>query len=997
MNCPNCRTECFENAKFCHNCGTSLALKSKLSEEFSSTKILTDSGEGLSHAIRRLMPGAYIEKLLATKGMIEGERRVVTILFSDIKGSTSIAENLDPEEVLEIMNGAFEILIEPITRYEGTLARLMGDAILAFFGAPIAHEDDPDRACRAALDILEGAKIFGERLDREKGIKGFNVRVGINTGLVVVAEVGADLRVEYTAMGDAVNLAARMEASADPGTILISEETYKLINNKFVTDDLGPITVKGKTEPINVFRLLSPKKSISFHTQSKGLSSPMIGREADFQLIKTLIDNLYNGTGGIVSIIGEPGLGKSRLVAELHQSSSENIGWIEGRALAYTQGMSYWVARNILINLLNLNPESNATDVMIVLRKYVQTNCKDKFSEIYPFLSRFLNITIEDDFEQYLMSFDAETLQNQMYRAFMDFFKLTALNQPLVLVWEDLHWADQSSLNALDVILPLINEVPILFILIFRMNNGLIWNHHKRYLKTFSSKYEVIQLNPLSRDDSIKLLNNLLNAQNLPEDIHNQIIEKTEGNAFFLEEIARSLSDKGIVTTENGQMSIEKINEKLQIPNMLQSVIMARIDCLSAQNKTVLQTAAVIGRNFQKSVLSHVMEYSNIGSLSDDVLNELQHREFINRQSTVDNGELLPIKSQEFSFKHSLTHDVVYSSLLFSHRRKLHKFVGDAIEKIFSTNLDFLTTTLAFHFEKGGINDKAFHYFLKAAERAKNIYANNEAIISYQKALELSNDFEVEIDDLIHIHEALGDVYFLTAQYPSAIEHYNNAQELTEDKLIQSIIYCKCGQVFERWGRYEKSIEYFNSAFKGLDKNMNSIHAARIYAGLGMVHYRKGKIEDAANLNTKALEIMKKEGDERGIAETSNNLGIIYGKLGDFTLSLDFHQQCLGIWNTMNQTTGLASSYNNIGRVYQLQGNYERAIEHFNKSLELCQKTGNRHGLARTYDNLSQIYINQGEKDKAIMYTEKAMVILAEIGVDGSEMIPDIWLQSGVW
>ncbi len=258
--CPSCDTECLKDAKFCHNCGQSLLSKfgDNLSEQKSSS--LTNSRNNLE----RLMPKEYVDRLLRSKGKMEGERRVVTILFSDVKGSTSLAEDLDPEEVLEIMNGAFEMLIKPITRYGGTLARLMGDAILAFFGAPIAHDDDPYLACRAALDILDGAKTYSEKLQKDRGIEGFAVRVGINTGLVVVAEVGADLRVEYTAMGDAVNIAARMESTAEPHTILITEATKRLVQDKFNLKSMGPISVKGKAKPLNVFRLMNLKEGTNF-------------------------------------------------------------------------------------------------------------------------------------------------------------------------------------------------------------------------------------------------------------------------------------------------------------------------------------------------------------------------------------------------------------------------------------------------------------------------------------------------------------------------------------------------------------------------------------------------------------------------------------------------------------------------------------------------------------------------------------------------------------
>jgi len=292
--CPQCKTELPPHAEFCIACGTQLVTP--------PPEAMREPGLGrLTEALERLVPREFAERLLATRGQVGKERRMVTILFSDVKGSTAMAEDLDPEEVMEIMEGAFDVLIEPVYRYEGTVARLMGDAILAFFGAPIAHEDDPERACRAALEIIEGAQRYSARLEEERGIRGFNVRVGISTGLVVVGEVGSDLRVEYTAMGDAINLAARMESAAEPGTILVTEDTHKLIAPLFETEALGPTEVKGKTEPVAVYRVLTPKVAPVKPRGIAGLESPLVGREAQFRALQEAVERLQAGVGSIVT------------------------------------------------------------------------------------------------------------------------------------------------------------------------------------------------------------------------------------------------------------------------------------------------------------------------------------------------------------------------------------------------------------------------------------------------------------------------------------------------------------------------------------------------------------------------------------------------------------------------------------------------------------------------------------------------------------------------
>jgi class 3 adenylate cyclase len=289
---------------------------------------------------------------------VTGERRVITTLFFDVKGSTAMAEKLDPEEVMEIMNGAFEVLSEPVYHYEGTLARLMGDALLCFFGAPITHEDDPARACRCALDVLAAARQYAKRLEMERGIPDFNVRVGINTGLVVVGEVGADLRVEYTAMGDAVNLAARMESAAEPGTILITEYTHRLIHNAFDTESLGSMEIKGRSESVRVYRVLRARRDTGTARGIEGLHSALIGREAELGQLETALTELAEGQGSAAAVIGEAGLGKSRLVREARRSSPEGVVWVEGRCLPYTTRMSYWLAKDLLHQLIGVDAET---------------------------------------------------------------------------------------------------------------------------------------------------------------------------------------------------------------------------------------------------------------------------------------------------------------------------------------------------------------------------------------------------------------------------------------------------------------------------------------------------------------------------------------------------------------------------------------------------------------------------------------------------------------
>ncbi|MFN2244461.1 MAG: adenylate/guanylate cyclase domain-containing protein, partial [Anaerolineae bacterium] len=444
--CPGCGTELVPELRFCDVCGRELAASPLAHVEASGPP-------NVDQAIQRLVPKEYAERLLAARGQVSRERRTVTMLFCDVKGSTAMAEALDPEDVMEIMDGAFDVLIEPVYRYEGTLARLMGDAILAFFGAPIAHEDDAERACRAALDIVAGAQDYAERLERERGVQGFNVRVGIHTGLVVVGEVGSDLRVEYTAMGDAVNLASRLESAAEPGTVLISEATHRLVAPLFDTEALGPMEVKGRAEPVPVYRVSSAKRQPGKVRGVAGLESPLVGREAERKALAGALERLQAGVGGIATVVGEAGIGKSRLVAEARKGAP-HLRWVEGRCLSYGSSIAYLLWLDMLRGLLGIKPEDALEEVGAALQARVEALCPDRFEEVYPYLATMMSVPLETEVEARLSQLEGQELKAGTFRAVETLLASAARQGPVVLVGEDLHWADPTSVQLLEKLLP---------------------------------------------------------------------------------------------------------------------------------------------------------------------------------------------------------------------------------------------------------------------------------------------------------------------------------------------------------------------------------------------------------------------------------------------------------------------------------------------------------------------------------------------------------------
>jgi class 3 adenylate cyclase len=601
-----------------------------------------------------------------------GERRVVTILFCDVAGSTALAESMDPETWTGIMNATFEHLTEPVERYGGTVARLMGDAILAFFGAPTAHEDDPQRAVLAGLAIVENILPYREKLREEKGID-FNIRVGINTGLAVVGDVGSEAAGEYTAMGDAVNLAARMEQTAAPGTVQIAQDTYALVFPLFDFKELGGIQVKGKREPVLAYQVLGRKAepgSLRGLT-NQGISSPLVGRDSEFGSAQGAINRLMAGQGGVLFIQGEAGVGKSRLIFELHSSlENENsqLTWLEGHNLSYGQNISYWPFQEILRSYAGITEEDRETGSWRKLEAAIYELFEAETADILPYLASLLTIEVGDDYTERIKYLDGEELGRQVYRASRRFFQRLAEQQPLVLLFDDLHWMDASSAGLLEHLLTLVERVPILLCCLSRPDPN---TPASRLLDIVEEQYMhqliKIKLVPLSQNASRNLIQNLLEIDGLPEQTRQMILDKADGNPFYLEEIVRDLIENGALAQEasTGRWRATQGIDKVTVPDTIQGLLIARIDHLDEDLKQVLRRAAVIGRTFLYRILSAV--------LVDDQ-NLEQEMEHLQNVELVKEKQRIP--ELEYIFKHALAQEAAYESILLEERRKVHAQVG---------------------------------------------------------------------------------------------------------------------------------------------------------------------------------------------------------------------------------------------------------------------------------------------------------------------------------
>lgn len=763
MKCSNCGFENPAGARFCMNCGTSLAS--------------TPEDEERLARLRSAVPQPLAQKALAARGVLEGERRQVTILFADVVGSTAMAEKRDPEEAKVILEECLTLVMEQVHRYEGFVVNLMGDGLLAFFGAPIAHEDDSERGVRAALGIQESVRAYAQELEKAYGIT-LQVRVGLNTGTVVVGEMGSDLHMQYTAIGDSVNLAARVQAAAPPGEVLITGSTYRLVSRLFQFGALGEIEVRGREEPVEAYLVTGVITEPVRVRGIEGLRSPMVGRDQEREKLLAVVENLLAGKGQIVAVIGEAGIGKTRLVEEVREATAgKNILWLEGRALSYGQSLSLWMFQEVVRRYLGISEGESQALMRVKLKSRVRALFPDREAEILPYLASLLLVKLEGEMAERVADIHPEALKRRIFVVVGELFERVAREQAVVLVLEDLHWADPTSIELLKGLLASTDRAPIMLLCLLRPEREEpCWKAILEAQTRYPHRYTEIALQPLPAEESRRLVENLLALEELPKGIKGVILEKAEGNPFFLEEVIRALIEEGVLVQQDGRWRATARALSVEIPDTVQGVIRARIDRLPEEPKQVLQVASVIGKTFLYSLLERV---SQMDGMLGEHLATLQRLELIVEKAR--RPEL------EYIFKHVLTREVAYQGLLLERRREFHRRVAEAIESLFPDRLEEFQGMLGYHWSEAGEGEKAVKYLLQAGDRARLAYAYQEAEDYYHHALKhlrKAGDGEQVAKTLMK----LGLVYQISGNYERVTQCYEEAFRIWQPETPATVL-----------------------------------------------------------------------------------------------------------------------------------------------------------------------------------------------------------------
>ncbi len=1016
MYCSHCGSHNPDDAECCAHCAAPLNPRAADDATIHKLRQALDEAQASIERLCRYVPSVVAEGILHDQERLRGERREIAVLFADAVNFTHLSASLDAESVFNLINELLGRLVACVQRYGGLVDKFTGDGLMAVFGAPIAHENNAEMAVRAALDMQRAAAEFTPIAQAQLGAP-LEIRIGVHNGPAIAGILGTAEQAAYTVIGDTVNLAARLEAQATPGNILVSTQVYTRTQPFFSFQEKEAVAIKGVDQPIVTYEVTGKRTTPEATRGVMGVTRIFLGHDAELaQLRARLADFLDNRQGQLITVRGEAGMGKSRLVAEWLAHINPNAAQIwQGRGLPYVQGVGYGIFRSLLQNAIESYPPGKQWDSQI-------------YTAMTPFLKQILQLPLTPKEALSLKALTPENVKQLTALAMREWLIAEARQRPLILVLDDFHWADDLSRDLLKTLSHVAAEVPVIFCVITRTQAEAPFD-----APTPGLEFCLIDVNPLTQEQSYRLLAHTINLEGLSDSTINTILTRAEGNPFYIEEFARMLIEKGMLRLVGSQWQVISTVavEKLDVPTSLRGLMMARLDRLPENLRKVLRDAAVIGLQFDARILGQIEQHFHGVDNVAPALERLTEAGLIESR--------MHIGPHTYAFRHILTQETIYDSVLHAQRPELHRVVAEAIAALYPDDLHGQAEILARHYDLARVRDKALHYTLLAGDKARAHFANRKAAEYYSRVLQLSQHLNRCDSARWRAAVGLGDVQQHIGEYEEAIAFYQAALDEWKAAPVeaQAEVMLKLGRVWAQRGDIEEAEKWMRRALARLDDAPHpqpqieaeidaflgwiamrrgdlsgaqtvleqalelvnhTLHydvLSSILNRLGGVYYSQGNWERATHMVEQALALREEVGDILGVARSSNNLGILKRNSGDWKSALANYQRGLDILEEIGDTEGIAIAHTNIGNVYIDMGEWDKAEANLRHSFDIAQKIANPYEIAQAHLNLGRLYLAQNRLAESQQHLDAAIVLYKQAGARANPGLIDAYGVQG--
>ncbi len=890
------------------------------------------------------------------------------VLFAELCGIEELAKTLEIEDYAELHRTIFKKLDEAVLLYGGHIDKHEDKILMATFGVPTAHEDDPERAVRAAL--LMKTHISSMRTNINTPL---DIRIGINLGRVYAGEVGSRVKTEYTVLGEVVNLASRIKDKADVGQVLVSEEVYNIIKPIFEFSTPIRFQPQGVATEINVYPVVRLKTGFIKRRGIEGLSSPLVGRTEELGKLLALLNDLFNKKGNIVFVLGPAGVGKSRLIEELFTHSlsvslerAQKIDWYFGRCSPYSETI-YFPFLEIIKQMCNMETEDDDKTILEKLLHKIKEVLGEEAENVFPYIANAMKIKTNGKYENKIKYLKPDEIKLQTMVAISSLLQACAKKERVVYCIDDLYLADQPSLETLKFFFETDNDLSALFILISRPEKEKLFWKIKESIKQEHNAQELL-ITPLSPNHTYELTKSLLKIPKISEAMLRQIVNDAEGNPFFLEELIKLLVLKGVLVRRGNEWIATESSIDFEIPYTIEGIVQAGYDNLPVELQNLLSEASVVGRRFSAKILSGFSQY---WERLEDLLEVL-----------VDRGYIYTNNQQDYSFYHALVREVIYRSLTEKRRKELHQKVAQTIEIMYRDHLEQVYEILFEHYKYAGVSQKALEYALKAGEVCENKYANFEAISYYlyivsNLQIKTGEDKKLKMDVL----KRLGRIHDRIGEGEDGLKFFSLALELADDRREKALINNLIADAYQSMSNYEKALNYHHQALELLSGYPEEDKVS-VELGIAWIKYLQGDYAEAKRILLHGLERLTDHSHvktRRLLARIYNQLGSVYSHIGEMDASFDSYNKALKIYEILDDERGKAVIYNNICGYYTTKGDYYNALKYLESSLEVDNKTGNMLGKAIATYNIGETYYQLGDFEKAMERYEEYLNINARI------------------